>query len=106
MFVIQQYLAEELDLLDLITRRCGQPLERLCLDAVDLGLNLRNFLQRFRSQGSIDLVGRRGIGALPSSEGEQCEHHHSREGVHPARYRHSFQSFWRVNLKRGNQPAS
>jgi hypothetical protein len=35
MLVIQQELADELDLLDLIIRRCGQPLERLGLDAID-----------------------------------------------------------------------
>jgi len=45
MLVIQQELADELDLLDLIIRRCGQPLERLGLDAIDLGLDLCNFLQ-------------------------------------------------------------
>src|SRR5580704_4149679 len=50
LLVIQHYLAEQLDLLDLIIRRCGQPLACLCLDAIDLGLDLRDFLQHFRRQ--------------------------------------------------------
>src|SRR4029077_984191 len=88
MLVIQKELADELDLLDLIIRRYGQPLERLGLDAIDLGLDLRNFLQRFRCEGGTDLVGTRCIGALRSNKGDRCEHDHSREGVHPVRRRH------------------
>ena len=37
-------------MLDLIVWRRGQSLDRLRLDAVDLGLDLRNFLQRLRRE--------------------------------------------------------
>ena len=43
LLVVQHQLTEQLDLLDLIVRRGGQPLDRLRLDAVNLGLDLRNF---------------------------------------------------------------
>jgi len=36
-------LAEQLELLDLVVRRRGQPLDRLRLDAVDFGLELSDF---------------------------------------------------------------
>jgi hypothetical protein len=45
MLVIEHHFAKQLDLLHLIIRRCGQPLESFCLDAIDLGLDLGNFLQ-------------------------------------------------------------
>jgi hypothetical protein len=37
-------------LLDLIVRRRREPLDRLRLDAVDLGLDLRNVLKRLRRE--------------------------------------------------------
>jgi hypothetical protein len=46
LLVVQHQLAEQLDLLDLIIRRLGKPLDRPRLDAVYLGLELRNLLQR------------------------------------------------------------
>jgi hypothetical protein len=45
MLVVQHQFAEQLDLLDLVIWWRSQPLERLCLDTVDLGLELRNFRQ-------------------------------------------------------------
>jgi len=45
LLVIQHQFAEQLDLLDLVVWWRSQPLERLCLDTVDLGLDLRNFRQ-------------------------------------------------------------
>jgi hypothetical protein len=44
--VIQHQLAEQLDLLDLVDRRRRKPLDCLCFDAVNLGLDLRNLLER------------------------------------------------------------
>src|SRR5207302_2504107 len=46
LLVMQHHLAEQLDLLDLVVRRRRQPFERLRLDAVNLGLDLRDLLQR------------------------------------------------------------
>ena len=57
LLVIQHQLAEQLDLLDLIIRRRGQPLDRLRLDAIDLGLDLRDFLQRLRREQCGTFVG-------------------------------------------------
>jgi hemerythrin-like domain-containing protein len=45
LLVIHDELAEQLDLLDLIVGRRGQPLHRLSLDLVDLGLDLRDLPQ-------------------------------------------------------------
>jgi hypothetical protein len=45
LLVVQHQLTEQLDLLDLIVRRHGQPLYRLRLNPVNVGLDLRNFLQ-------------------------------------------------------------
>ena len=42
------YLTEQLDLLDLIVRGHCKPLDRLRLDAVNLRLDLCDFLQRLR----------------------------------------------------------
>jgi hypothetical protein len=50
MLVVQHQLAEQLDFLDLIVRRHCQPLDRLRLDAINLGLDLRNLLQRPRRE--------------------------------------------------------
>jgi hypothetical protein len=66
MLVIEHQLAEQLDLLDLIIRRCCQPLEGPCLDAVDLGFeprNLRKCRRRQRCAGFLrahDIDARRG----------------------------------------------
>jgi hypothetical protein len=45
LLIVKHQLAEQLDLLDLIVRRRRQALDRLRLNAIDLGLDLRNFLQ-------------------------------------------------------------
>jgi hypothetical protein len=45
LFVIKQRFAKQFDQLHLVIGRCCQPLEGLCLDAVDLRLDLCNFLQ-------------------------------------------------------------
>ena len=50
LLVVQHQLAEQLDLLDLIIRRCSKPLGGLRFNAVDLGLDLRNLLQRLRRE--------------------------------------------------------
>jgi hypothetical protein len=69
MLVVQQQLAEQLDLLDLVIRRRGEPLERLCFDAVDLGLDLRNFFQRLRRERCADLLRTCCIGAQRRDDG-------------------------------------
>src|SRR5258707_11366688 len=50
LLVVQHQLTEQLDLLDLIARGHGQSLDRLRLDAVDLDLDLHNFLERLRRE--------------------------------------------------------
>jgi len=45
MLVIEHHFAKQLYLLHLVIRRCGQPLESFCLDAIDVGLDLCNLLQ-------------------------------------------------------------
>jgi hypothetical protein len=45
MLVIEHRFAKQLYLLHLVIRRCGQPLESFCLDAIDIGLDLCNLLQ-------------------------------------------------------------
>jgi hypothetical protein len=45
LIVIEHCFAKQLDLLHLVAAWCGQPLEGLRLDAIDLGLDLCNFLQ-------------------------------------------------------------
>jgi hypothetical protein len=44
LFVIKHRFPKQFDLLHIVIRRCGQPLEGLCLDTIDLGLDLCNFL--------------------------------------------------------------
>src|SRR5882757_11443136 len=48
--VVQHQLTQQLDLLDLIVRRRRKPFDRLRLSAVNLGLDLRNFLQHLRRE--------------------------------------------------------
>jgi hypothetical protein len=55
-------------LLDLIVRRRGQSLDRLRLDAVNLGLDLRNFLQRLRREYCVALPRARRICAKSGSD--------------------------------------
>ena len=50
LLVVQHQLAEQLDLLNLIIRRRCKPLGSLRFNAIDLGLDLRNFLQRLRRE--------------------------------------------------------
>jgi hypothetical protein len=61
LLVVQHQLPEQLDLLDLIVRRRSQPLDCLCLDAVNLGLDLRGFLQRLRREPCAGLLRTRRI---------------------------------------------
>ncbi len=56
LFVIHDELAEQLDLLDLIVGWRGQPLHRLPLDLVDLGLEVRNLPQRLKREGCAGLL--------------------------------------------------
>jgi hypothetical protein len=63
LLVIEDQLAEQLDLLDLVVRRHGQALERLRLDAVDLGLDLGNLLQRLGREHCVGLLRARRIRA-------------------------------------------
>ena len=84
MLVIEHRFAKQLDLLHLVIRRCGQPLESFCLDAIDIGLDLCNFLQ-----GS----GRKRYACLlrpHCSAAQRGKHGYGRSGnpgVHPARPR-------------------
>jgi len=48
--VIQHKLAEQFDLLDLIVWRRRKALDCLRFDAVNLGLDLRNFLQHLKRE--------------------------------------------------------
>jgi hypothetical protein len=66
--VVQHQLTEQLDLLDLIVRRHCKPLDRLGLNAVDLGLDLRNFLQRLRREYCAALLRARRICAQRGSD--------------------------------------
>ncbi len=68
LLVVQHQLTEQLDLLDLIVWRRGQSLDRLHLDAVDLGLDLRNFLQRLRREYCAALLRARRICAQRGSD--------------------------------------
>jgi len=56
LLVVQHQLTEQLDLLALIVWRHGQPLDRLRLDAVNLGLDLRNLRERLRREYCTDLL--------------------------------------------------
>ena len=86
--VIQHQLAEQLDLLDLVIWRGGKPLERLCLDALDLGLNLRNFFQCLRCE-RCNLFGTDRAGAQDGGNGNRRQHHPSHRSIDPAPARHS-----------------
>ena len=68
LLVVQHQFTEQLDLLDLIVRRHGQSRDRLRLDAVDLGLDLRNFLQRLRREYCAALLRARRISAQRGSD--------------------------------------
>jgi hypothetical protein len=50
LFVVQHGFAEQLDLLDLIVRQGGEPIDRLRLDAIDLGFDLRDLCEYLRCQ--------------------------------------------------------
>src|SRR6516162_6981805 len=69
MLVIQHQLAEQLDLLDLIVRRSSQTLERLRLDAVYLGFDLRNLRQCRSRQRCAGLFRAHDSGSGPDEEG-------------------------------------
>src|SRR5258708_1310009 len=56
LLVIHEQLAEQLDLLDLIVRWRCKPFDRLRLDAVDLGFDLRNFPQCLRREDHAALL--------------------------------------------------
>ena len=51
LFVVQHGFAEKLDLLELIVRRGGEPIDRLRLDPIDLGLDLRDLFKYLRCKG-------------------------------------------------------
>jgi hypothetical protein len=73
LLIVQHQLTEQLDLLDLIVRRRGQSLDRLRLDAVDLGLDLRNFLQRLRREHCAALVRARRVCTQRGGEYGRCD---------------------------------
>jgi hypothetical protein len=50
LLVVEHQLSEQLDLLHLVVGRRGEPRQRLCLDAVDLGLHLRDLRQCLRGE--------------------------------------------------------
>jgi len=56
LLVVQHELTEQLDLLNLVVRRRGQPFDRLRLDPVNLGLDLRDFLQSLRREHCAGLL--------------------------------------------------
>ena len=58
LFVVQHGFAEQFDLLDLIIRWGGEPIDRLRLDAIDLGFNLRDLFEYLRCKrcaGRLDV---------------------------------------------------
>src|SRR5258707_1915271 len=87
MLVIEHQLAEQLDLLDLIIRRCRQPLERLCLDPIDFGFHLCNFRKCRRRQRCAGFLRAHDIDAQRGNDDDRSEHQTSHEGGHPARPR-------------------
>jgi hypothetical protein len=73
LFVIQHGLAKQLDLLDLVGWRHSQSAERLRLNAINLGFDLRDFLQYFgREQSAGRFVGAC-IDSRRSNDGERSE---------------------------------
>ena len=66
-------LTEQFDLLDLIVRRRRKPLDRLRFDAVNLGLDLRNFLERLRRELRTSLLRTRRIRAQRGDEDRRCD---------------------------------
>src|SRR5262249_8483325 len=88
MLVVEHQLAEQLDLLNLIGWRCHQPLERLCLDAVDLGLDLRNFRKCCGRERCAGFLRAHHIGAERGHDGDRFEHQSNYQRVHPARLHH------------------
>jgi hypothetical protein len=84
LLVIQHHLAEQLDLLDLIIRRHGQPLACLSLDAVDLGLDLRDFLQHFRRQRCSGLFRSERIAAHRGNDDDSSKYDLRYQGATPS----------------------
>jgi len=64
LLVVEDQLAEQLDLLDLVVGRRRQPFERLRLDAVDLGLDLRDLLQRLGRERCTRFLRARALAVL------------------------------------------
>jgi hypothetical protein len=88
LLVIQQQLADKLDLLNLIVRRRRQPLDRLRLDTVDLGLDVGDLLEdrgRERVRGRLR---RRRVGARQGQDGDRPEHRTRHHHDRPTRPRH------------------
>ena len=79
MLVIQHQLAEQLDLLDLVIWWRSQPLERLRLDTVDRGLDLRNFRQGLGRKRCAGLLRTQCIGAERDNDRDRPGH----QGVQP-----------------------
>jgi hypothetical protein len=73
LLVVQHRFAEQLDLLDLIFRRPGKPLDRPCLDAVDLGLELGNLLLRLRRERCGALHRARRVCAHGGDDYDRCK---------------------------------
>src|SRR6202035_5173456 len=84
LLVIQHHLAEQLDLLDLIIRPHGQPLACLCLDAVDLGFDLRDFLQHFGRQRCSGLFRGKRIAAQRGNNDDSFKYDLRYQGATPS----------------------
>jgi len=70
LLVVHHRLAEQLDLLRDVVWRRGEPGERPCFDAVDLGLDLDKFLLRARRQSGAVLFRARRAGGSAKYGGE------------------------------------
>jgi hypothetical protein len=84
LLVIKHQLSEQLDLLDLVIGWCGQPLACLPLDAVDLGLDLRDFLQHLRRQRCGRLLRSQHVAAQRDNDNGSSEHNLSDQGATPS----------------------
>ena len=68
-------------MLDLIIRRRGKPLAGLSLDAVDLGLELCDFLKHLRRQRCSSLLGSQPIATQHGNDDDSSEHGLSDQGA-------------------------